>query len=92
MNNYGSMEEEKKSTPISSITQKLKSFTSKAQKPGADQKFESFHTDQDLEGQTISLREDDRGPKSMGSSAAQSTQESATANEPKASSFSESLG
>lgn len=55
MNNYGSMNdgEEKKS---SSLADKLKGFTSKANKPGGAQKFESFHTDPDLEGQTISLR------------------------------------
>ena len=44
MNNYGAMEEEKKSG--SSLADKLKSFTSKASKPGSkDPKFESFHTD-----------------------------------------------
>ncbi len=65
MNNYGAMEEEKKSG--SSLADKLKSFTSKASKPGSkDPKFESFHTDQDLEGQTISMRDGDNGPKSMG--------------------------
>ena len=65
MNNYGAMVEEKKSG--SSLADKLKSFTSKASKPGSkDQKFESFHTDPDLENHTISLRENDAGPKSMG--------------------------
>ena len=69
MNYYGSMEEEKKGG--TSLADKLKAFTSKGQKPGAggqsNQKFDSFHTDPDLEGQTISLRDNDRGPQGMGS-------------------------
>ena len=67
MNNYGSMEEEKKGG--SSLADKLKAFTSKGQKPAGGQKkeFNSFHTDQDLEGQTISLRDNDRGPQSIAS-------------------------
>lgn len=46
------MEEEKKST-VSSIADKLKSFASKAQKPGgqaADTKFDSLTSKDDLEG------------------------------------------
>ena len=41
MNNYGTMEEEKKSA-VSSFADKIKSFASKASKPGApsDPKFD----------------------------------------------------
>lgn len=69
MNNYGSMEEEKKGGM--SLADKLKAFTSKGQKPGSNtQKFDNLQSEQDLEGQTISLRDDDRGPKSAGSNPA----------------------
>jgi len=61
MNNYGSirMEEEKKG----GLAEKLKAFASRAHKPQSSnhQKFDSFQNDPDLEGQTIKLREDDRG-------------------------------
>ena len=54
------MEEEKKST-VSSFTDKLKSFASKAQKPGGaanDPKFDSLNSKDDLEG-NVKLREDE---------------------------------
>ena len=51
MNNYGTMEEEKKST-VSSIADKLKNFASKASKPGvpSDPKFDQLNNRDDLEG------------------------------------------
>ena len=71
MNNYGTMEEEKKST-VSSFADKLKSFASKAQRPGAaasDPKFDSLTSKDDLEG-NIKLSEDggEQAAPSQGSS------------------------
>ena len=60
MNNYGTMEEEKKGA-VSSFADKIKSFASKASKPGSapsDPKFDQLNSKDDLEGQTIKMQND----------------------------------
>ena len=54
------------------------------------QKFEEFKTDPDLEGTTIQMEESKTGPQALSSS--DSTAESNSANQPKSSSFSETIG